>query len=266
MSVQLTDLPTSVQKNIDLLIEERTFSFSRLSIIEECLYLYYLKYVEQVPVDDETLPLALGKAVHKAIEEKLKGADDKQALLSGWKEVEYYPFDLVEYETLFRNSNVKKGEALNGDVQTEIHFKLPLDEKSDSPYIQGYIDYLRNVFNMYDFQDWKTNRIMYEPTDTFQLPLYAWSISKLYNVESVSGALYFLRFYRDRRKSKVFMKDDMENARQWALSLANKALNSLKSFKMGKPLEEAFPPTLNKRCMYCPFAYICLSTYESIEK
>lgn len=265
-SVYFTDLPKRVQKNVDSLLKERTFSFSRLSIIESCMFLYFLKYVEQLSENGEVLPLVLGKAVHKAIEGKLKGLDDKQALLSGWKEVDYYPFELSEYELLYRRADVQRGEALSDLIKTEFYFKLPLENSSDSPVIQGYIDYLRQVFGRYDFNDWKTNRIMYEPTDTNQLPLYAWAISKIYNVDSVTGTLSFLRFYRNRKKSRVFHHQDMEQARKWALNLARKALNSLENLQKGKSsVSKAFPPTLNEHCGNCPFAHVCVSAYENIE-
>ena len=54
------------------------YSFSRLSLYETCPYRFYQKYI--LGKDDVvTKPLALGKAVHKAIELKIDGAseDDK---------------------------------------------------------------------------------------------------------------------------------------------------------------------------------------------
>lgn len=261
-----TELPQVVQTNIKTLLNERTFSFSRLSLIEDCLYAYFLKYVEQVVVDDEKSYLMLGKAVHKAIEEKLNGLDDKQALLAGWKEVDYYPLKLEEYEWLFRQSKVNRGEALSEFSKTEIHFKIPLSEKPDTPYLQGYIDYLREVYGVYDFTDWKTNGKMYEPTKTKQLALYALALHVLHGATSIRGTLHFLRFYKDARKMKTFIEDDMFKAKKWALVLAEDTLQRLSDLKDGlKTVEEAFPPKLNDKCTFCPFAHICVSKYPKVK-
>jgi CRISPR/Cas system-associated exonuclease Cas4 (RecB family) len=267
MPEKINDLPTEVQENIESLLNERTFSFSRLSLIENCLYAYFLKYVEQISVDDEKDYLMLGKAVHKAIEEKLKGLDDKQALIAGWKEVDYHPFNLEEYEWLFRQSKVIRGEALGEYAQTEIHFKIPLTDKPFTPYLQGYIDYLRVVYGSYDFTDWKTNRKMYEPSETYQLALYAVAVNVLYGVTRVTGTLHFLRFYKSARKTHTFTEIDMIKAKTWASDLAFDTLQRLSDLKDGlKTVEEAFPPKLNDKCSYCPFAHICVSKYPNAVK
>lgn len=259
------DLPQVVQINIETLLNVRTFSFSRLSLIEDCLFAYFLKYVEQVVVDDEKDYLMLGKAVHKAIEEKLNGLDDKQALLAGWKEVDYYPLNLEEFEWLFRQSKVIRGEALSEFAKTEIHFKIPLSDQPNTPYLQGFIDYLRIVYGTYDFSDWKTNRMMYEPTETHQLALYATALNIMFGVTSVRGTLHFLRFYKSSRKTKTFTEDDMFDAKKWALDLAEDTLQRLSDLKDGlKTVEEAFPPTLNAKCTFCPFAHICVSKYPKV--
>lgn len=265
MSAKLCDLPSEINANVDTLLKERTFSFSRLSLIETCLFAYYLKYVEQVVVDEEKSYLMLGKAVHKAIEEKLKGLDDKYALLAGWKEVDYYPLNLKEYEWLFRQSKVVRGEALGEFVKTEIHFKFPLSKQPNSTYLQGYIDYVRVVFGAYDFIDWKTNRKMYDPSDTYQLALYAAALNHLYGIASITGSFQFLRFFKNSRKTKTFIETDMTTAKNWALNIAEDTLKRLSDFKEGlKTVEEAFPPTLSDKCSSCPFAHICVSEFPNI--
>jgi len=258
-------LPQVVLKNIDVLLNERTFSFSRLTLIEQCLYAYFLKYVERVKVDEDKEYLILGKAVHKAIESKLNGLDDKESLLAGWKEVDFSPINLKEYETLFGRSKVLRGEALGEFAETEIHFKIPLSDKQNTPYLQGFIDYLRKVFGTYDFSDWKTNRIMYEPDQTFQLALYAVALNYLYGVQHVTGTLVFLRFFRNNRKKITLTLEDMNRAKEWALRLAEDTLQRLSDLKDGsKTLKEAFPPIMNSKCSFCPFAHICVSEYPKL--
>lgn len=251
---------------IEKLLKEQVFSYSRLTLFEECPYKWFLKYVEKIEEGD-SLPLMFGKAVHKAIEEKMLGKSDKEALLEGWKEVEYYSFNLIEYEALFRRANVMKGEAVhNPNVATERHFVLPLDGEG-SPQIQGYIDVTRLIFGTYNFTDWKTNRVMYDPMDTMQLALYAWALSQIHNVTEVTGTLFFLRFFKENVKSKIFRKHEMEAARVWALNLAKTIQSALKDFHTGKQtFEKCFPAKANPGCGTCPFADICVSNYPIISK
>lgn len=253
------------RQHVEKLMKEQTFSFSRLKLFESCPFRWYLKYVEKLE-EGETLPLMLGKAVHKAIEEKLLGKSDKEALLEGWKEVDFYPFDLVEYETLFRRANVTRGDALRSTVEVEKHFLLPLDGEG-SPKIQGYIDLIQQIFGTYSFTDWKTNRLIYDPMDNMQLALYAWALSHIYNVSEITGTLFFLRFFKANAKSKIFKKAEMEQARVWALQLANEIQMRLEQhFVQKKFLADCFPAQGNPGCANCPFADRCLSLYPNIIK
>lgn len=255
-----------ISREIENLLQTNTFSFSRLNLFENCAFAWFLKYVVKIEQED-TLPLMLGKAVHKAIEMKMTGSEDKQALLEGWKEVEYYPFDLDEYQKLFSRANVMKGEAESPNVNVELHFKLPLDSSEGSPVIQGFIDVYREIFSTYSFTDWKSNRVMYEPLDTMQLPLYAWAISVIHNVSSVTGTLFFLRFFKDNVKTMTFTETHMEQARKWALELAEQINSALKRYYvLGEKLENTFPAKPNKGCANCPFANICVINYPNISK
>ncbi len=144
------------KQHVENLMKDQVFSYSRLKLFEGCPFRWYLKYVKNHEESD-SMPLMLGKAVHKAIEEKLLGKSDKEALLQGWKEVDYYAIDLVEYETLFQRANVVRGDALRPNTEVEKHFTLPLDGDG-SPKLQGFIDIVQQIFGTYSFTDWKSNR------------------------------------------------------------------------------------------------------------
>lgn len=242
------------------------FSFSRLSLFDACKFKWFLRYVLKV-AEKDVLPLALGKAVHRAIELKMFGSDDKEALLGGWREAEFYPFDLKEYQQLYNRAPVLKGEANQEGVEVEKHFVLPLDGK-DSPRVQGFIDEIRRPFGELEFKDWKTNRVMYEPTDTMQLALYAWALSQMYDdVEEISGTLFFLRFRKNNVKRFVFNRKHMERARLWALYTAKSIEASLDAVKADPDaVSDYFPATPCKECSTCSFAAICTEKYPKIEK
>lgn len=251
--------------HVQQLLNDQVFSYSRLKLFEDCPYRWFLKYVERIEQDD-VLPLMLGKAVHAAIESKMNGLSDKDALLNGWEEVDYFDFDLHEYERLFQNANVQRGEALNDNVEVERHFTIHLDG-DDSPRLQGYIDVIRTLFGAYEIIDWKTNRVIYEPMDNMQLALYAWAISKTHNVTDVTGTLFFLRFYREKRKSKLFRSEEMESARKWALDIANAVTQGLDDyFNHDKPMGDCFPAKAHSGCATCPFADRCLNENPKISE
>lgn len=253
------------KQHVAKMMKEQVFSFSRLKLFESCPFRWYLKYVLKNE-EGESLPLMLGKAVHKAIEEKLLGKSDKESLLEGWKEVDYYPIDLFEYEKLFQRANVVRGDSLRPTVEVEKHFTLPLDGEG-SPKLQGFIDLVQQIFGLYSFTDWKTNRVSYEPMDNMQLALYAWALSIIYNVSEVTGTLFFLRFFKDNVKTHTFKKADMEAARQWALNLANEINSRLEDvFVHNKDMASCFPAKSNNGCANCPFAVECLTNYPNILK
>lgn len=256
----------SFKEHIESLLSNQVFSYSRLKLFEECPLKWFFKYVLKIE-EENVLPLDLGKAVHKAIEMKMIGYDDKQALLEGWQEVDFYPLNLQEYEALYKRANVSKGDANRDNVHTELHFKLPLAEEEGSPIIQGFIDEHREIFGTYQFTDWKTNRVMYEAMDNMQLALYAWAISKIYNVSQVRGTLFFLRFFKGNIKSHTFEQSDMEQARNWAFANAELIREKLNDhFIVQKPLEDCFPAKANPNCSHCPFADMCVQMYPKIKE
>jgi hypothetical protein len=251
--------------HVESLLQNQVFSFSRLKLFEGCPYRWFLKYVEKIE-ESEALPLMLGKAVHKAIEEKMLGKSDKEALLEGWKEVTYYPLDLIEYESLYRRANVVKGDALRPNVEVEKHFTLPLDGEG-SPRIQGFIDVIRQIFGSYSFTDWKTNRMMYDPMENMQLALYAWALSKIYGVSEISGTLFFLRFFKDNAKTMTFKKEEMEEARLWALEVSNHINSAMNDYYVANAdFDGCFPAKANPGCANCPYADICMLNYPKISE
>lgn len=237
------------------------YSFSRLSLYEECPYRFYLRYVEEKE-EPTTLPLALGKAVHQAIELILNGYDIDDALIKAIMESELI-LNFDEVKNLVKKAPIRKGEGLKKGVEVEKHFRLPLSDSENSPYIQGYIDLVREVFGTYEFIDWKSNRIKYKPLDKKQLPLYAWALSKIYKSSHIIGDLFFLRYFKNAQERKSFSKEDMEEARAWAEKIAIEIEDKLLFLKLGEPVNELFPHKMNSNCKHCSFAAECLLKNEN---
>ncbi|MFC2947624.1 PD-(D/E)XK nuclease family protein [Virgibacillus sediminis] len=225
------------------------FSFSRLNLYSQCPYRFYNKYVlgKEEPV---TKPLALGKAVHQAIDDIINGASHEEAVLNGYAATGFHEelmhqeiSDLVERAPVHRNMG-----------RTEVYFKLPLSKSHNAPEIQGYIDLLSPDGAI---TDWKTNRSIYGVQDNKQLALYAWATSQKTGIDRVKGILYFLRFRIE--KGRIFSKEEMEKARKWALDTAdeiNERLNLLEI--MPEERGKLFPPRPSRQCSHCPFASQCV--------
>lgn len=223
------------------------FSFSRLSLYHQCPLRFYYKYVlgKEEPV---TKSLALGKAVHKAIEFIIKGIDFDEAIKQGLIECDFHEEVFPdEIRDLVRNAPFQN---LKGE--TEVHFCLPLFNGQETPKLQGYID-LVDGDRIYDF---KTNRIVYDIMDNFQVALYAWALSQITGAKQIQGSLLFLRY----RKESTFIFDEtvMNNAAQWARDLVNEIRFNLEALEFyPEKLNELFPYKPSSYCKHCPFALDC---------
>ena len=220
------------------------FSFSRLSLYELCPFRFYQKYVLNLP-EPVTKALALGKAVHKAIELRLHGMPEDEAVVTGWIETDCHPeVNRDEIAELVRNAPILKGEA-------EVHFELPLAYGTDLK-LQGYIDLVAED----GFYDFKTNWRTYGPKDTMQLPLYAWAYMQLRGVREVTGTLYFLRYKTPM--SHRFTYIEAEDARRWAYKLANEIDTKVSCVELFPDMVRSqFPAQPGSHCKHCPFAMEC---------
>lgn len=236
------------------------YSFSRLTMYENCPFRFKKKYVDGYE-DAETLPLALGKGAHKGIEERVRGTKFDDAVLAGYLEGNMHEgIKLDELSRLIAKAPVHELRDVVDDV--ELHFQLPLSDEPNAPILQGYIDLItidRRVF------DWKSNRIPYKIQNTFQMGLYAWAMWKMYGWTEVSATLVFLRFKNNNKSTHIFKIKEMEIARKWAYDLAKEIDGKCLDLKMF-PEDEAilFPSKPSSRCASCPFAIECLYKQSNI--
>ena len=231
------------------------FSFSRLSLYETCPYRFYKKYIQGYE-EPTTYPLALGKGVHKAIEDKIKGVSHSEAVLNGMIEADFHPeVTMEELSDLVSRAPIQENMG-----ETEIHFQLPLSDEKSSPIIQGYIDFVSPDGS--NIVDWKTNRVRYDVRDNHQVGLYAWAVGQLKSRSTVEGNLFFLRFKRESKH--VFNQVDMERSRQWALGVANE-INSKREIldMLPEEAERLFSSTSSGHCRHCPFVIECYRKFSN---
>ncbi len=229
------------------------FSFSRLSLFEQCPYRFYLRYIEREE-EPTTEPLALGKATHKGIEQRINtGCSIEEAALDGLVEADFYPLKMNELQDLISRAKVTPGMG-----KTETYFHLPLCSSSSSPTVQGFVDLDMDT----RFVDWKTNRKPYNVFDTMQLPLYAWALMTIKEVKEITGAYFFLRW----RKwvSYTFTMSEAEKARRWAYEFARRIEQRLFLLDIGEPAGQLFPAKPSRLCRHCPFAIKCLEKFGGL--
>ena len=231
------------------------FSFSRLGLYETCPYRFYKKYIQGYE-EPTTYPLALGKGVHKAIEDKINGVSHSEAVLNGMIEADFHPeVTMEELSGLVSHAPIQENMG-----KAEIHFQLSLSDEESAPIIQGFIDLVSSDGSR--IVDWKTNRVRYDVRDNHQVGLYAWAIGQLRGRLTVEGNLFFLRFKRESKH--VFNQVDMDRSRQWALGVASE-INSKRELLVMLP-EEAkglFPSTPSVYCRHCPFVIGCYRKFSS---
>lgn len=230
------------------------FSFSRLNLFNSCPFRFYKKYIEGYE-EPTTLPLALGKGVHKTIEDKINGIEHSEAVLNGIIEAEFH--NEVTYEDI--SFLAKRAKIYPNMGQTEIYFKLPLHDGENAPLLQGYIDVVGK--NGSSITDWKSNRVMYNVLDNHQIGLYAWAIGLTYGVNQVLGTLFFLRFRKG--SSHLYTYSDMESSRLWALGLADEINSKLDLLDLvPDQRDKIFPAKPSSICRHCPFSIECYQRFS----
>lgn len=242
------------------------YSFSRITLFSECRYAWYLKYIQNIQ-EPITQPLELGKAVHEAIELLLTGkckSVDEACSVSIQKSK--LPLEFTEVKILVNRDEVIKLIGKVNPEHVESHFQLRLDPEDEfSPEIQGYRDYIKIPGPVTQIWDWKTNRISYEPEHTNQLALYAWAESEISGVEEVIGKLIFLRKRSEQReKMALYDKKDMEEARKWALDIAQEIEGCTLALAVGENPDDLFPASPGTRCRYCGYAAQCVAKAEEL--
>ena len=244
------------------------FSYSRLKRYSECPQSFLFKYVLEMaePVGE---PLALGKAVHAAIERFLKAqqagtkVDMSECVASAVAEAEV-PVSFEEAVRICLNPAIREQTFCYGPAVIEQRFDVPLG--ADGLYtLQGTIDYAETGLadgSIY-LLDWKTNRIKYG-ADSLQLRLYAGVLAEKYGVERVLAKLVFLRYQASSSvETTVIDVPAMEEARRWAFQIAQEIdvnLAALQCFE--SDASSLFPARPCAACQTCGYSYQCTKGLE----
>lgn len=236
------------------------YSYSRLKRYEECPASFQYKYLYEM-TEPPTEPLVLGKTVHAAIQMYLNGMDIEAAVDSAIFQEAELPVNRDEVLYLAQHSMVTN--ISGGHV--EQHFAVPLDTAGLLKF-QGYIDWYKELPDgAVRLIDWKTNRQKYSPTDNHQLGLYAWYLSQVTGIKEINAELVFLRYpHTDGCQAHKYTTAEMEEARQWALRLAEEIEEKVAEWNMSGGMDggsdNLFPAKPGKACSYCSHASLCIKS------
>jgi len=234
-------------------IIKNTFSYTRLKTFEECRLRYFKHYVLGIPepITDQKL---FGKVVHAVIDRMVKGQALDRAIDEAIDETvgldQSARFDRAEIERLVRVARVEGAQYGAGLSKRHFFLELePLDPQS--PILQGYIDFLDGDLRI---TDWQTSWSVYHPTEDFKLALKALALAEMHGLERVEARLVFLRAKKEERvQAHVYTREEMEEARAWALQLAQRAME----LERAGTNEAHFPPNYGPHCEGCPWAEAC---------
>lgn len=229
------------------------YSFSRLNLYSQCPFRFHKKYIQEIE-EPLTKPLALGKGVHKGIEEMLKNKIGlEEAVTLGFIEAEFHSeVTGEEMKKLIKNAPLNFG----AEPEAELHFELPLSDSPSAPKIQGYIDVVLDD----SFIDWKTNWRPYDIWENMQIPLYAWAMMQLKNVSTIRGELYFLRYKKHYEYN--FSKNEAEIARIWAYDLAMEIEERIFLAELfPEETDRLFPAKPSSICKHCPINLECFAKF-----
>lgn len=236
----------------------QVFSYSRLSMGEECLAKLFRRYVLKMP-EPPTLPLVQGKAAHAVIEGAMKTKQDSKEFFSSLCDVVIgvSPLRLDKDELMYLTYQANVLDCIGKPGIIEYHFQESIDPDDPfGPEMQGYIDHWLEGEDYIELRDWKSNRKSYDPITTKQLGIYAGHLQRKTG-KPVKGKLVFLRT-REIFEHLYTPEDGITTAQTWALSTAENIRNLVKLYndKKGTPAE-LFPATPGDVCRYCGWADYC---------
>lgn len=268
------------------------YSFSQLSLYEDCPRKYWLRYVACVESDEEKKALKIGKAVHEAVErgmEYLKTENPDTLNIVEWysyanaAEVENevkvpYKRSINSFMEWLTPDRWNEWKLLKAAVDCEFTFGLTEDwepmlwsgDRNDKPkgmIFRGAIDLSiiehRRLFAT--IIDLKTGKNRYEVlknnNPSRQLALYAFVLMQLYpHLQFVLAAFFNLMFANETEPLIVIDRKTAEvQGRQWI----ERCVNGIRSRKWRKVDE--WEPKSNEYCYACEYKEKC-PLYEATMK
>lgn len=261
------------------------YSFSQLSLYQQCPKKYQFRYLDKIERDFETTPdLVLGTSVHSALEWLYqqvsifltpelsdviwKFEENRTTAESQAKNELNYHKELQKTDYLRRGENYlrtyyQKYYPFDQSklIATEKRLIFNLDDpkgEKESIKFTGFIDRLDKEDDTFIINDYKTNKHLPSAEDTDyqeQLTLYAKAMQQLYPdyQKNIKARLHFLHF--DLLKEWEIWAPELAVVENKYYQLASEIEEKRFYFNMGE--RNTFPTKENNYCKYCEYMSIC---------
>jgi RecB family exonuclease len=237
---------------------EKIYSYSRLSLFEDCERAFFHKYIEGRP-EPSGLPAIVGKIFHSAMEKVInEGYTPEEAVYFAVYEQNGLPEgEKISFLIAMVNRAFYRIQRLNdeySDLLSELHLVVEVD---GGRKLQGYLDIVIDdpANDEVSINDFKTSWQPFSAEDSKQLKLYAWMFEKMrggFVAGTYKGRLIFPRCGDDAESEVVFTREEMDQAYQWA----NNTMDRIES-KDPTSLEDWRMTTNRSKCEYCSRSTLC---------
>ncbi|MED3554122.1 PD-(D/E)XK nuclease family protein [Cytobacillus praedii] len=232
---------------------KQKWSYSRLSMFEECPRQFYYKYILELPYPS-AYPMRIGKIFHTAIDLMVKeGYSPHEALYysigvnNGLPDGEKTSFLIY----MLKNAYSRIPNLEYAEISSEVH----LEVKTTKGIVHGYIDLIIDdpSQDLIELWDYKTSWHAFSAENHRQLPLYGWMYQQLkYAGSEFRGRLIFPRLDAEKDTVVDLTTDKITEARNWLVTTINqiesKDPDVLEDWEMCKD---------RTKCDYCPFVSRC---------
>lgn len=224
-----------------------TFSFTRLTTYQTCPRRYFYRYVREVP-EPPAKPLEFGKGLHTVLSGIILGTGQIDDLVKGVVAASEL-LDAADGDEIKKMAGwFQKRFKPAGPVRSECKLTRELEPGVE---MIGYADLVEERFPSC-ITDFKTQWDRYEPTDTKQLPLYAWMAAPELGPE-IEARLWFTRYFKDPVRQALIGPEEQERAAEWARGLVHEIMEA-----SDLPGWAGFPERPGKPCGACGYADRCL--------
>lgn len=190
---------------------QRKESYSSISLMKQCPYRYFLKYVQGNYANGSTIALEIGNLCHKIMELKMSPSsregdyDLKDILMNGYFDgrekingiTQIKEIYFEDWVTPCRKSGLTYSEKLKnfeqridspkGKEWEVVAVELPFDINYNGITLSGKIDKIeKNKDNQIKITDYKTSDAVYEDKDLktpLQMFIYAEALKQMYGIE-----------------------------------------------------------------------------------
>ena len=268
-----------------------TLSYSQIDSFNQCPQKWTFRYIDKIKVDNPSLPLEFGTAIHETLEELLIQLKFGDKIDMGTAIVLYDKKTQPLYETFEQeevHKKIKQGqtaiinlvnqknfyERLNGakilGIEEPFLLSLPTKMRGEEIdiKIKGFIDLIFQKDDKIFVVDHKSSKKAFDKSkrmNNLQLPIYFMAVKELYDVEPYSGIYNFTQIDKEQEilytpKRTQTMKDEMAKRGAktiWAKTEQETKKEIIETARKMNNEKERVKTNPSFLCHWCDYKAIC---------